>query len=91
MLSLHLSFSLTPTTTSDPFSELHTDILSVTQGPKDLEDDITAGFDLIHTFDYDDHGVAWISEKIKRRVGNGPVVISLDVDVMDPSVVPAST
>lgn len=51
---------------------------------------MTAGFDLIHTFDLDDFGVDWISEKIKTRIGGGPVVISLDVDVMDPAFVPAS-
>lgn len=51
---------------------------------------MTAGFDLIHTFDLDDFGVDWISEKIKNRIGGGPVVISLDVDVMDPAFVPAS-
>lgn len=61
------------------------------QGPTDLEDDVTAGFDLISTWDLDEHGVDWITKKIKQRVGTGPVVISLDVDVMDPSMVPAST
>jgi agmatinase len=46
----------------------------------DHEDDVTAGFDLISTWDLDEHGVDWITKK----------VISLDVDVMDPSMVPAS-
>jgi arginase family enzyme len=62
----------------------------IDQGPMDLEDDATAGFDLISTWDLDEHGVDWIAKKVKARVGNGPVVISLDVDVMDPSYVPAS-
>lgn len=56
----------------------------------DLEDDATAGFDLISTWDLDEHGLDWIASKVKQRVGSGPVVISLDVDVMDPSYVPAS-
>lgn len=56
----------------------------------DLEDDVTAGFDLISTWDLDERGVDWIAKKVKQRVGSGPVVISLDVDVMDPSYVPAS-
>lgn len=56
----------------------------------DLEDDVTAGFDLISTWDIDEQGVEWIAKKVKQRVGTGPVVISLDVDVMDPSYVPAS-
>lgn len=56
----------------------------------DLEDDATAGFDLISTWDLDEHGIDWIARKVRQRVGSGPVVISLDVDVMDPSIVPAS-
>ncbi|WRT66092.1 uncharacterized protein IL334_003045 [Kwoniella shivajii] len=71
-------------------SSIHAGIRTRFAGPQDLDDDVTAGFDLIHTFDIDDYGVDWISEKIKARIGNGPVVISLDVDVMDPSIVPAT-
>ncbi|KAK4684942.1 agmatinase, partial [Tremellales sp. Uapishka_1] len=71
-------------------SSIHAGIRTRFSGPQDLDDDVTAGFDLIHTFDLDDHGVDWISDKIKARIGAGPVVISLDVDVMDPSIVPAT-
>ena len=60
------------------------------QGPLDLKEDVTAGFDLISTWDLDEQGVDWIARKIKARVGNRPVVISLDGDVLDPSHVPAS-
>lgn len=31
-----------------------------------------------------------VVRRIKERIGNSPVVISLDVDVMDPSTAPAS-
>jgi hypothetical protein len=62
----------------------------VSQGPSDLDDDITAGFQLIHAFDIDDLGVPEVVRRIKERIGNSPVVISLDVDVMDPSTAPAS-
>lgn len=71
-------------------SSIHAGIRTKFSGPTDLEDDVTAGFDLISTWDLDEHGVDWITKKIKQRVGNGPVVISLDVDVMDPSMVPAT-
>ncbi|WVQ80704.1 agmatinase [Cryptococcus sp. DSM 104549] len=73
-----------------PNASIHAGIRTRFSGPQDLADDVTAGFDLIHTFDIDDYGVEWIAEKIKARIGNGPVVISLDVDVMDPSYVPAT-
>jgi len=51
---------------------------------------VTAGFDLIHTYDLDDMGLEGITRKIKDRVGAGPVYISLDIDVADPSAAPAS-
>lgn len=51
---------------------------------------MTAGFDLISTWDLDEQGVEWIAKKIKNRIGSRPVVISLDVDVLDPSHAPAS-
>ena len=73
-----------------PNSSIHAGIRTRFSGPVDLDDDLTAGFELIHTFDLDDHGLAWIVHKIKSRVGDAPVVISLDVDVMDPAYVPAS-
>ncbi|ORY35762.1 putative arginase [Naematelia encephala] len=73
-----------------PNASIHAGIRTRFSGPEDLDDDVTAGFDLIHTFDLDDYGVDWIAQKIKARIGNGPVVISLDVDVMDPSTVPAT-
>jgi agmatinase len=60
------------------------------QGPTDLDDDVTAGFQLIHAFDIDDFGVPEVVRRIKQRIGNSPVMISLDVDVMDPSTAPAS-
>lgn len=61
------------------------------QGPQDLEDDVTAGFKLIHTYEIDDIGVNGIVKAIKARVGDGPVYLSLDIDVADPSAAPAST
>jgi agmatinase len=73
-----------------PNSSIHAGIRTRFSGPEDLDDDITAGFDLITTWDLDDHGVEWIAEKIKARIGDGPVVVSLDVDVMDPAFLPAS-
>ena len=73
-----------------PNSSIHAGIRTRFAGPQDLDDDVTAGFDLVHTMDVDDYGVDWIARKIKERIGSNPVVISLDVDVMDPSFVPAT-
>jgi agmatinase len=71
-------------------ASIHAGIRTRLSDRSDLEDDITAGFDLISTADIDDYGTGWIGDKIKARVGRGPVVISLDVDVMDPAFCPGS-
>ncbi|KAI5453497.1 hypothetical protein NCC49_005972 [Naganishia albida] len=73
-----------------PNSSIHAGIRTRYTGPSDLDDDVTAGFQLIHAFDIDDLGVPEVVRRIKQRIGNSPVVISLDVDVMDPSTAPAT-
>ncbi|KAJ9093391.1 hypothetical protein QFC21_006421 [Naganishia friedmannii] len=73
-----------------PNSSIHAGVRTRFTGPTDLDDDVTAGFELIHAFDIDDLGVPEVVRRIKRRIGDSPVMISLDVDVMDPSTAPAS-
>lgn len=38
----------------------------------------------------DDHGFDWVADKIKSRVGTGPVYLSLDIDVADPAFAPGT-
>ncbi|GMF97386.1 unnamed protein product [[Candida] boidinii] len=40
--------------------------------------------------DIDKIGVEGIITKIKERIGNNPVYISVDIDVLDPSTAPAT-
>jgi len=42
------------------------------------------------TDDIDDLGADGIIKKIRSRVGDGPVYLSLDIDVIDPSMAPAT-
>ncbi|KAI9737990.1 MAG: hypothetical protein M1834_009360 [Cirrosporium novae-zelandiae] len=57
---------------------------------RDLNNDIHCGFDIIKARDIDYIGVKGIIEKIKDRVGNGNVYISVDIDVLDPAFAPAT-
>lgn len=52
------------------------------QGIADLENDQEVGFKLISTDDIDDHGVNEIIRQIRERVGDSPVYLSLDIDVI---------
>ena len=38
----------------------------------------------------DDNGFDWVAEKIRGRVGTGPVYLSLDIDVADPAFAPGT-
>ena len=57
---------------------------------KDYRHDEEVGFNLISTDDIDDLGIPKIIEMTKQRVGDNPVYISFDIDVLDPSTAPAT-
>ncbi|KAJ6583014.1 arginase deacetylase [Mycena vulgaris] len=60
-------------------------------GGKDMvENDESVGFAVISTEDLDDYGIKNVIKKIRDRVGTGPVYFSLDIDVIDPGMAPAT-
>lgn len=56
----------------------------------DLSDDEELGFTIVHCADFENSSVADIVERIQRRVGDAPLYISIDIDVLDPSMAPAT-
>lgn len=58
--------------------------------PSELTDDAKCGFELIHSDEYQRRSVDDIVAQIRGRVGTGPVYISVDIDVLDPSFAPAT-
>ncbi|KAF5502356.1 putative agmatinase 2 [Colletotrichum aenigma] len=60
-------------------------------GPKDYEiDRDVVGFTIIEAHEIDDIGMNGIIEKVKKAVGDTPVYLSIDIDVLDPSIAPAT-
>lgn len=57
---------------------------------KDLSDDTALGFTVVHTTDIDKVGVEGIVERLRRRVGDRPLYISIDIDVLDPAFAPGT-
>ena len=47
------------------------------------------GYRVIHKSDFDDLGVEQTAAAIRERVGDLPIYVSFDLDVLDPSVAPA--
>ncbi len=58
--------------------------------PSELADDTRAGFQIIRTEEFQERTMRDIADQILRRVGNGPVYISIDIDVLDPAQAPAT-
>ncbi|KAK7044911.1 arginase family-domain-containing protein [Favolaschia claudopus] len=59
-------------------------------GPATVEHDESLGFTVISTEDIDDYGIQSVIQRIRDRVGTGAVYLSLDIDVIDPGMAPAT-
>ena len=65
-----------------------------TRGPlyarDDLPSDAALGFEVIPASEYAMHQIEPITRSIKERVGNAPVYVSIDIDVLDPAHAPGT-
>jgi agmatinase len=57
---------------------------------QDLMDDAGFGFTIVGAFDYLVRSVSSVSDELRERVGDLPVYLSIDVDVMDPAHAPGT-
>ncbi|KAG8762589.1 hypothetical protein FRC11_008650 [Ceratobasidium sp. 423] len=71
-------------------NSIHAGIRCKMAGIQDIEHDQDAGFSMITTDDIDELGADGIADKIKKHVGDKPVYLSLDIDVVDPALAPAT-
>ena len=56
----------------------------------DLSDDTGMGFAQITTDDVDTRGVSAVVQQVLTRVGDAPVYVSVDIDVLDPAHAPGT-
>ena len=65
-----------------------------TRGPlysaTDLSDDEELGFQVISSVDVQDRGMEWGLQRLRDRVGDTPIYISIDIDVLDPAHAPGT-
>ncbi|GAA5823964.1 hypothetical protein JCM11251_003361 [Rhodosporidiobolus azoricus] len=71
-------------------SSVHAGIRTRLSGFDDLLDDVQVGFQLLTMDDVETMGTQGIIDAIKKRVGNTPTYLSFDIDVIDPSMAPAT-
>jgi agmatinase len=69
---------------------IHVGIRGPIYGKADLDDDRRFGFRTIRASDVDDLGLAGTIGAITERVGDLPVYLSLDIDVLDPAFAPGT-
>jgi agmatinase len=58
--------------------------------PEDLRDDAGFGFTIVGAFDYEHRSAEDVAAQLAARVGDAPVYVSIDVDVMDPAHAPGT-
>lgn len=65
-----------------------------TRGPlyskQDLVDDERLGFSIVTSEYVEEHGVAAAIERMRERIGDKPLYISIDIDVLDPAHAPGT-
>ncbi len=69
---------------------MHVGIRGPIYGATDLDDDKRFGFRTIRTTDLEDMGVPEVIGAINQRIGDLPVYLSIDIDVLDPAFAPGT-
>lgn len=74
----------------DETSCLHVGIRGPIYGEEDLRDDERLGFAIISTDEIEVEGVEAAIARMLRRVGDNPIYLSIDIDVLDPAFAPGT-
>ena len=69
---------------------MHVGIRGPLYGQKDLEDDAVLGFQIIRSDDYQFTSVQEVVARMRKRLGDAPVYLSVDIDVLDPAAAPGT-
>ena len=73
-----------------PESSIHVGIRGPLYDAQDLIDDASFGFSTIRAADLDRLGTAEVVGRVRARVGDAPVYLSVDIDVLDPAYAPGT-
>jgi len=69
---------------------MHVGIRGSKFGPEDLAEDAGFGFRVLGTWEIERVGIEGYVERIAEQVGDLPVYLSIDIDVLDPAFAPAT-
>ena len=71
-------------------ASMHVGIRGPLYSRDDIKNDESFGFKIIHCDEFQTEGTDKIAERIKKRVGNNPLYLSIDIDVLDPAFAPGT-
>ena len=74
----------------DRSGSMHVGIRGPLYGPTDLADDAGLGFSVVAAVEIESLGSVGVVERIRARVEQRPVYVSVDIDVLDPAFAPGT-
>lgn len=74
----------------DLTASMHVGIRGPLYGIEDVSDDKRLGFAIVTSEDIEEQGVEAAIERIRTRIGDKPLYISIDIDVLDPAHAPGT-
>ncbi|HEX2893327.1 MAG TPA: agmatinase [Marmoricola sp.] len=73
-----------------PEHTMHVGIRGSLYSADDLREDAAMGFSIVHAREMDRLGADRVIEMVRERVGDAPVYVSVDIDVLDPGFAPGT-
>lgn len=74
----------------DKTASMHVGIRGPLYGKEDLEDDNRLGFAIVTSEYIEEEGVAAAIDRVRERIGDKPLYISVDIDILDPAHAPGT-
>jgi agmatinase len=74
----------------DSARSMHIGIRGPLYDAQDLEETAALGYATLHCTDYDRLGLDGVIDAMRERLGDGPVYVSVDIDVLDPGMAPGT-
>jgi agmatinase len=74
----------------DREASMHVGIRGPLYAATDLSDDTALGFSIVPAVELADHGSRGVIERVRARVLDRPVYVSVDIDVLDPAFAPGT-
>ncbi len=71
-------------------ASMHVGIRGPLYSRDDIKNDESFGFKIIHCDEFQTEGTDKIAERIKKRVGDNALYLSIDIDVLDPAFAPGT-